>query len=178
MARGYGYGPAAGAKGGAAPRLARVHVPDFLRYAGGELEILVNVLRDPLARSVYELLQIGSVFQTGECCTTYAHLIDMCTPPAPERGRRRPGPTYKQLRRAIDDLVGVGLAVRADTNEAQGQLRVFVAPRKPSSTPSKLSQTGRTELRKLQSVGASIAKAGRVKGRGDGQPPTEEKLRA
>lgn len=176
MAR-YGYGPAAGAPGGAAPRLTRLHVPDFLRFATGELETLVNVLRDPLCTQVYILLCLGSVFQTGEFLGSYARLIDLCTPPAPERGKRRAGPTYRQLRRAVDDLVGVGLVVRADTNEAQGQLRLWVAPRK-GGAPSRISDTGRRELQKLRGVAASIAKAGRVSGRVSEVSSTEGKRRA
>lgn len=161
MARGYGYGPAAGAPGGAAPRLARLHVPDFIRYATTELETLVNVLRDPLAGHVYLLLCIGSVFETGEFLGSYARLIELCTPPQPERGRRRAGPTYRQLRRVVADLAAAGLVRRATGNEEQGQLRLYVIPRK-GQAPARLSETGRRELQKLRSVAASATKEGRV----------------
>lgn len=139
------YGPAAGAPGGAAPRLAKLHTPQFLRLDQGELQTLLDVLRDPLVTQVFLLMQAFSDFRTGEFLGTYARLMDLCTPPAPERGRRRSGPTYKQLRRAVDDLVAIGLARRGESNESQGQLRVYLPPRDRTvrSKPSPARSQGR-----------------------------------
>lgn len=139
------HGPAAGSPGGAAPRLAKLHTPQFLRFDQGELQTLLDVLRDPLVTHVFALMQAFSDFRTGEFLGSYARLMDLCTPPAPERGRRRPAPTYRQLRRAVDDLVAIGLARRGESNESQGQLRVYLPPRDRSAqskvTPTRL--TGR-----------------------------------
>lgn len=126
------YGPAAGAKGGAKPRLAALRVPSFIRLDAGELAALYDVFRDPLVSHVFTLLAIGADFTSGELLTTYARLMDLCTPPRPQNGPRRPGPSYKQLRRAIDDLVATGLVVRGDFNESQGQLRLYITPRRKS----------------------------------------------
>lgn len=135
------HGPAAGSPGGAAPRLAKLHVPQYLRLDQGELQTTLDVLRDPLVTHVFLLMQAFSDFKTGEFHGTYARLMDLCTPPAPERGRRRPAPSYKQLRRAVDDLVAIGMARRGETNESQGQLRVYLAPRdrnaKSTATPTR-----------------------------------------
>lgn len=136
------YGPAAGAKGGPAPRLAAMDVPDFLRLDKGELHHLLALLRDPLLTHVYFVLVANSVFKTGEFLGTYARLMDLCTPPAPERGRRRPGPTYKQLRRVVDDLVRFKLARRGEFNESQGQLRLHLQPRS-GNKPAPARSAGR-----------------------------------
>lgn len=132
------HGPAAGAPGGAPPRLAKLHTPEYLRLDKGELSTVLDMLRDPLVSHVFLLLQAFSDFSTGEFLGTYARLMDLCTPPEPERGKRREGPSYKQLRRAVDDLVAVGMAARGETNETQGQLRLYLAPR-ASNGKSKLS---------------------------------------
>lgn len=131
------YGPAAGAKGGAAPRLAALDVPSYIRLDKAELHCLFAMLRDPLVGHVYLLLCMNSVFATGEFLGSYARLMDLCTPPEPEKGRRRPGPTYKQLRRAVDDLVAIGLAFRGQHNAEQGQLRIFIKPRDTRAAPKK-----------------------------------------
>ena len=80
------YGPAAGASGGAVPRLADLRAPLFLRQDQSELNLIYHVLRDHLAGHVFGLLCIHADFKTGELCTTYARLIDLLTPPQPERG--------------------------------------------------------------------------------------------
>lgn len=124
------FGPAAGAPGGAQPRLAALRLPDFMRLEGTELVTLLHVLRDPLAVHLYLLLLVQMQYSEGHFLGTYARLMDLMTPPTPERGRRRPGPTYKQLRGALDDLVSCGLVKRDDQNETQGQLRLWLASRK------------------------------------------------
>lgn len=124
------YGPAAGAPGGAAPRLAALRLPDFMRLEGTELVALLHVLRDPLAVHLYLLLLVQMQYSEGHFLGTYARLMDLMTPPEPERGRRRPGPSYKQLRNALDALVSAGMVRRDDHNQAQGQLRLWLASRK------------------------------------------------
>ena len=102
----------------------------FLHLDGEELRILLHVLRDVTATQVYLLIKAHCVFSTGEFLGSYARLMELCTPPQPERGRRRPGPSMQILRRSINDLVAHGLMVRSDTNEAQGQLRLWLVPPK------------------------------------------------
>lgn len=121
--------PAAGASGGADPRLAAIHLPDFMRLDGLELVSLMHVLRDPLATSLYLLLLVQMNYTEGHFLGSYARLMDLLTPPKPERGRRRAGPSYKQIRNALDALVSVDLVRRGRDNEAQGQLRLWLAPR-------------------------------------------------
>lgn len=72
------------------------------------------------------LIRGHSVFETGEFLGSYAGLMELCTPPQPERGKRRPGPSMKVLRRSIDDLVAHGVLERGLKNLEQGQLRLFV----------------------------------------------------
>ncbi len=111
--------------------LAGIHVPEFIRLERRELEVLLNILRDPLAAQVYLLLLMQADFAEGHFLGTYARLMDLCTPPQPERGKRRPGPSMWQLRRVVDDLIRQGVVWRkAEQNEAQGQLRLDIMPRK------------------------------------------------
>jgi len=129
-------GPAAGASGGRAPYAAKVKPPDFIRLDQRELATLLDTLRDPLASQIFLLILAHGLFENGEFLGGYARLMELCTPPHPERGRRRPGPSYKQVRRAIDDLVAMRLVWRNSTaNENQGQLRLKVTPRKTKPRP-------------------------------------------
>lgn len=123
------YGPAAGTRQGAAPQLAGLKAPPFIRLDEGEPQTLLHVLRDSQTLHLYMLLAAHADFRSGELCTTYARLIDLMTPPQPERGLRRRGPSYEQLRRALRDLEALRLVWRGDQNEAQGQLRLFIRPR-------------------------------------------------
>ena len=91
-----------------------------------ELNLFFNVLRDPLCFQLYMLIRSHSVFETGEFLGSYAGLIELCTPPQPERGKRRPGPSMKVMRRSIDDLVRHGTMERGCKNLEQGRLRLFV----------------------------------------------------
>lgn len=100
-----------------------------MRLEGAELVTLLAVLRDPLAVHLYLLLLVQMSYTEGHFMATYARLMDLMTPPMPERGRRRPGPTYKQIRTALDSLVSVDLVRRGRDNAAQGQLRLWLAPR-------------------------------------------------
>lgn len=134
---------AAGTTRGRAPLPATLHAPDYIRLEKLELAALLNKLRSPLAVHTYLLLMTQMVYTSGEFLGGYARLMELMTPPPPERGRRREGPTYKQVRTAVADLIAVGLVTRGDTNEEQGQLRLFLAPRgapkqaakKPATAP-------------------------------------------
>lgn len=128
--------PAAGTKNGPAPLPATLHAPDFLRLEQVELSALLNKLRSPLAVHTYLLLLTQMRYTDGEFLGGYARLMELMTPPAPERGRRREGPTYKQVRTAVADLIAVGLVNRGDTNEEQGQLRLYMAPRGKAKAPT------------------------------------------
>ena len=95
-----------------------------------ELRVLLHVLRDPLATHVHMLLLTHSNFATGEFLGGYHRLMELCTPPQPERGKRRPGPSFEQLRRVVRDLIAHALVMRnAAANAAQGQLRLQLKPR-------------------------------------------------
>lgn len=105
---------------------AHLWVPDFITFDHFELNIFTNVLRDSDATQVYLLLREYSDFVSGEFNGCYHNLMALCTPPRPERGLRRPGPSYQQVRRIINDLINVGLVQRVDAtqNQLQGQLRL------------------------------------------------------
>lgn len=123
------YGPAAGEKGGPRPLPAALHTPDFLRLEGWEIYPLLAQYRDPLTVHLYLLLLVQARFADGHFLGSYARLIELMTPPQPERGQRRAAPTYRQVRRAVDDLVSAGLVRRGDQNASQGELRLFIVPR-------------------------------------------------
>lgn len=129
--------PAAGASGGRAPLPATYFPARYLHTDQAELAALFNQLRDPLCTHLYLLIEGHSVFDTGEFLGSYAALMELCTPPQPERGRRRPGPTMRVLRRAVDDLVAMGMLERGKTNQEHGQLRLFITklPKQNSATP-------------------------------------------
>lgn len=129
--------PAAGASGGRAPLPAGLHLPEYMRLDQSELVTLLHVLRDPLAVTLYLLLLVQMTYTDGAFLSSYARLMELMTPPTPERGRRRAGPTYWQVRRALDDLVSVGLVRRGLDNAAQGQLRLHLTPRQK---PQKLTR--------------------------------------
>lgn len=131
--------PAAGASGGARPLPATFFVPEFLRFDEDELNILMHVLRDSLCTQLYMLIKGHCVFTTGEYLGTYARLMELCTPPAPERGRRRYQPSYETVRRALRDLEAHQLIERSDANAPQGQLRLWVRKFKNKPAPVKLA---------------------------------------
>ena len=122
--------PAAGASGGRAPLPATFFPPRFSNL-DSELPLLVN-LKDPVAGWIYVLIKSHCVFKTGEFLGSYARLMALMTPDKPERGKQRSGPSYKTVRRCIDDLEKIGLLKRSTSNEAQGQLRLWLTP--PSNT--------------------------------------------
>lgn len=117
-----------------------MHLPGFMRLEGTELVTLLHVLRDPLAVHLYLLLLVQMQYTSGDFLSSYARLMELMTPPTPERGRRRAGPSYKQVRTALDALISVDLVSRGSDNEAQGQLRLRLAARtrpKAIKTPPK-----------------------------------------
>lgn len=119
--------PAAGTRQGPAPLPAAIHLPSRISLSFEELHTLMHLLRDPLAAHTYVLLRAQADFSNGHILTTYARLMELMTPPRPERGKRRPAPTYEQLRRVLRDLEGFGLLRReAAQNAAQGQLRAWL----------------------------------------------------
>jgi hypothetical protein len=118
---------------------ATLFVPDFLFLEHEELRVLLHVLRDPLATHVHMLLLTHSNFATGEFLGGYHRLMELCTPPQPERGKRRPGPSFEQLRRVVRDLIENALVMRnAAANAAQGQLRLQLKPRDQKSSSVEL----------------------------------------
>lgn len=133
------YGPAAGAPGGATPKLTRLRPPTYLRLSGPELDALWNRTGHELAGSLYLLLIGGSVFsgkKAGEFLGSYARLQALLRPPQPERGQWAPPPTLKRVRGALAALEAAGLVARdAAANQAQGQLRLRLVMRGDTRTP-------------------------------------------
>lgn len=118
---------------------ATLFVPEFLFLEHEELRVLLHVLRDPLATHVHMLLLTHSNFATGEFLGGYHRLMELCTPPQPERGKRRPGPSLEQLRRVVRDLIEHALVMRnAAANAAQGQLRLQLKPRDQKAASGEL----------------------------------------
>ncbi len=109
-----------------------ITVPAFAVLHKHELKVLFNDLRWDRAAQVFVLLVLHSDFTTGAIPpTSYARLIDLCTPPTREKGGRAKGPTLKQMRYVIEQLIACGLVKRnASKNAAQGELRLFVRKRK------------------------------------------------
>lgn len=121
------------------PLPATLFAPDYLTFENVELKALLNTMRDPLCIALYFLIVAQSDFKTGELITNYPRLIELCTPPAPERGRRLPGPSLEQVRRAMRWLESCNLIKRnKEANEAQGTLRLRVRKRqKPTGDSSR-----------------------------------------
>jgi hypothetical protein len=115
-----------------------IFLPDFLRLDRAELTPLLRC-GDPLTIALYLFLRSQCDFNSGELVTNYPRLIELLTPPQPERGRRPSGPTLKQVRRAMDWLDGFKLTRRKlDRNEAQGTLRITVVGMKRRAAPKAL----------------------------------------
>lgn len=145
---------AAGTTKGPAPLPATLHAPDFLRLEKTELQALLNKLRSPLALHTYMLLLTQMRYTDGEFLGGYARLIELMTPPAPERGKRMPAPSMWDVRKAVADLIALGLVTRGEKNEEQGQLRLFMAPRgKPKAAPIRPATAAKTTYKQAP-VGA------------------------
>lgn len=166
--------PAAGAKGGATPRVTRLQAPTFLRLQQDELNALWNRAGHELAGSVYLLLIGGSVFkgpQAGEFLGSYARLQALLRAPQPERGQWAPPPTVKRVRGAIAALEAAGLVHRdADANQAQGQLRLYLTLRQPAKpvakAPTKAPGVPAEVRKKLAEAREAITRARTIKGQG------------
>jgi hypothetical protein len=112
------------------PLPVTLFAPEFLRLEHIELQSLLNKCREPLCVHLFLLIVSQCDFKTGQLITNYPRLIELCTPPTPERGRRMAAPTLKQVRRAMDWLEQCRLIKRnATANEAQGTLRINVRKR-------------------------------------------------
>lgn len=112
------------------PLPVTLFAPLYLRLDQVELQVLLNKCRDPITVHIFLLIASQCDFQSGELITNYPRLIELCTPPQPERGRRLPAPTLWQVRRAVEWLIEGGVVKRnAQANEAQGMLRLRVRPR-------------------------------------------------
>ena len=134
---------------------ATLFVPAFLRLEQTEIHKLLHVQHDPLATHVYMLLIAHSDFRSGEFLGGYHRLMELCTPPQPERGRRRPGPSYEQLRRVVRDLEALDLVQRnAAGNAAQGQLRLQLTPREKTATPEPIAHRVSHRDIKAQNLGS------------------------
>jgi len=120
----------------ARPLPATLITPQFLWLNAQELQVLYSILRHPLAASLYMLVLIHSDFESGEFLGNYARLIELLTPPAPERGKRRAAPSLWQVRSALNDLIDCGLVRRGLKNLEQGQLRLKITPRKFPKSPT------------------------------------------
>lgn len=117
-------------KGVLSPLPATIFTPSFITLFDAELKHLLNTLRDPLCTQLLLLIVTQSDFKNGQLVASYARLRELCTPHAPERGRRMKGPTQDQVRRALDWLQGCDL-IRRDKaeNAAQGMLKITVRRR-------------------------------------------------
>jgi hypothetical protein len=113
---------------------ATIKAPRYLRQEQWELDAILNKCRSPLATRIFLLVLAGADFRSGELTTFYKRLVALCTEPKPERGPRKPPPSYWEVRQAVDQLGELGLLVR-DTGEnaALQQLRVAVQPRSSGS---------------------------------------------
>ena len=119
------------------PLPVTLFAPEFLRLEHIELQALLNRLRDPLTVHLYLLIVSQSDFKTGELVTNYPRLIELCTPPTPERGRRLAAPSLQQVRRALQWLEEGRLLKRnKEANEAQGTLRLKVRKREAKPRPT------------------------------------------
>lgn len=138
------YGPAAGAKGGAAPiDTPRQFAPEFLTLSHVELDALWNKAGNALAERLYVRLAGRAVFKgprkgrvesAAGNPLTYAHLVAVLRGPRPQKGQWPLGPTLKQIRTALDALEAAGLVHRDRTdNQAQGLLRLFLPHRADGS---------------------------------------------
>ncbi len=118
------------------PLPSGVRAPKFVTLLQRELVTLLHVDRTAAAMQVYMLLLCISDFKTGQILTSYDYLEEMTQPPKREKGGRRGGLSRDQIRRIVARLIEYGLVKRnAQSNEAQGQLRLYV--RKLENTTTK-----------------------------------------
>lgn len=117
------------------PKPSGVRAPRFITLNQRELVTLLQVDRSAPTVQIYLLLLCISDFKTGEILTSYDYLVEMCQPPMREKGGRRGGLSYDQIRRIVARLIEYGLVKRnAHANEAQGMLRLRVRKLETSKT--------------------------------------------
>lgn len=156
------YGPAAGAKGGAAPiDTPRQFAPEFLTLTHTEWDALWNKTGNALAERLYPRLAARAVFKgprkgfvesAAGNPLTYAHLIAVLRGPRPEKGQWPLGPTLKQIRTALDALEGAGLVHRdRSDNQAQGLLHLFL-PHRADASAAERAQLRRKVARPAKPV--------------------------
>lgn len=151
---------------------ATFHAPDFTTLHGRELAALLNGQRDPLCSHLLLLIVTHSDFKSGWFLGSYARLQELSTPPAPERGARREGPTLKEIRSAIDRLIASGVLWRDASNLHNKQLRLRVWPRDVKAAAIELTGSfqGRAEKAQYQAFmrvpSPSKADSGQLSGQG------------
>lgn len=131
------------------PLPATVTVPDFLLCHGRELKTTLNDLCDSTCTHLLMLIICHSDFKTGWFLGSYARLQALSTPPKPEQGRRRDGPTLKEIRSALERLIAAGVVWRDASNLHNKQLRLRVWPRDVKAASAEItgSISGREEKR-------------------------------
>jgi hypothetical protein len=138
-------------------RPTAIRAPNYMAWQKNEIHVIWNLLREAITIQIYGILVMESDYKTGEFSGTYNHIIELCTPPIPERGKRMPGPTMAQARRAIEQLVVNGLITRdADKNLAQGRLWLkVVTPRLKPELPKPLKEPIKDKTIKALKLGST-----------------------
>lgn len=147
----YGYGPAAGTRQGATPKLSQIRPPELVTLRRDELEAL-RKLSDYTTRGFYQALTEISDFETGEVHrdASYAELMAFGTPPRPQQGPGRAPPSYEQIRRMLRELESVGLVRRtSEFNAAQGRLLMVLPLRAAAAAEWKKSRARRISPQEL-----------------------------
>lgn len=125
----------AGLSRGSAPFFIQIHRREILALRGLSL----------LARGLFHELRCFARFTGGTVETTYARLLSLLAPDAPERGRRPAAITVQMLRTAVEELCGAGLVIvpsRTYNERAKRlvfevqELREQTAPARQSNRPS------------------------------------------
>lgn len=109
------------------PKPSGLRAPRFITLTQREIVTLLHVDRGGRALQIYMLLLCISDFKTGQILSSYDYLEDMTNEPMREKGGRRKQFSRDQIRRIVARLIEYGLVKRnAQSNEAQGQLRLYV----------------------------------------------------
>lgn len=128
---GSNYGPAAGTRQGATPKLSLLRPPEIIVLRREEL-LALRKLSDYTTRGFYQALCELADFDTGEVHrdASIAELQAYGTPPRPQQGPPRAGQSYEQIRRMLRELEALGLVHRnAEFNAAQGRLLMVLPHR-------------------------------------------------
>jgi hypothetical protein len=116
--------------------LSRHNAPAWLALDG--LEVVALRKLPAWMRWLYMELRALSDFKTGHVSTSWAQLVALMDCDAGERGGQSPHtPGMQQLRRAVDQLEGIGLLRRdGRTNERARGLFLFILPIKSLGAPA------------------------------------------